>query len=59
MICLWKRILTFLLDSTLFFPLVYCSKSKNTTIQPPTDELGITIPTPSNDKTIDATEEDD
>ena len=59
MVCLWKRILTFLLDSIIFFPLVYCSKSKNTTIQPLTDELGITITTPSNDKPIEATEEDD
>ena len=59
MVCLWKRILTFLLDSIIFFSLVYCSISKNTTIQPLTDELGITITTPSNDKPIDATEEDD
>lgn len=54
-----KRILAFLLNLIIVFPLVHCDKSKSTTIQLHTDELGITITNSSNDRSIDATEEDD
>lgn len=54
-----KRILAFLLNLIIVFPLVHCDKSKSTTIQLHTDELGITITNSSNDKSIDASEEDD